>query len=130
MDCDDPATRQADVRASALKQAMADLPYVSDHIQGIGGTIKARAEDFQVEEVLAYAPCGEGEHLYVTIKRKGWNTADLGRALARCLELKPGDVGWGGRKDKQAQCTQTFSLHIPATAAIADLKESLARFLG
>lgn len=125
MGCDDGDCKKVDPRIPALKQELADLPYVSAHLPGIGGTIKARAEDFQVEEVLPYTPCGEGEHLYVTLKRRGWNTVDLGGALARCLELKPQDVGWGGRKDKRAVCTQTFSLHIPQTAAMNDIKKQL-----
>lgn len=134
MDCDDPNGQEtqgaqsgenADPRVSALKQVLVDLPCVSSHLPGIGGTIKGRAEDFQVEEVLPYSPCGEGEHLYATIKRMGWNTADLGGVLARCLGIKPRDVGWGGRKDKQAVCTQTFSLCIPSNVAMADIRARL-----
>jgi tRNA pseudouridine13 synthase len=121
----DPHDRKKDPRVAALKQVLIDLPYVSGHLPGIGGTIKSNPEDFQVEEVLPYSPCGEGEHLYATIKRTGWNTADLGTALARCLDIKPRNVGWGGRKDKQAVCTQTFSLCIAPTVAVEDVKARL-----
>jgi tRNA pseudouridine13 synthase len=51
----------------------------------------------------------------VTLRRKLWNTADVAAELARCLGLKSMDVGWGGRKDKQAVTTQTFSLRLPVT---------------
>jgi tRNA pseudouridine13 synthase len=98
---------------SYLKQTLAQLPWVTDGFPGIGGNIKSIPEHFQVEEILPYAPCGEGEHVYVTLKRKGWNTADVARKLAEALHLNMQDIGWGGRKDKTAVTTQTFSLLLP-----------------
>lgn len=107
-----------DTRAETLKQAIAHLPCVCADLPGIGGAIKATPEHFQVEEVLPYAACGEGEHLFVTLRRKLWNTADVAAELARCFELKSMDVGWGGRKDKQAVTTQTFSLLLPMSMSL------------
>ena len=77
--------------------------------------IKALPEHFQVEEILPYAPCGEGEHVFVTLRRSGWNTADVARMLGRAFGLKEADIGWGGRKDRHAVTTQTFSLQLPVT---------------
>ena len=37
----------------------ADLP-------GIGGTIKQHVVDFEVEEIPAYEPSGQGEHLFLS----------------------------------------------------------------
>ncbi|MBI5063980.1 MAG: tRNA pseudouridine(13) synthase TruD [Desulfatitalea sp.] len=114
-----------DTRAETLKQAIAHLPYVCADLPGIGGAIKAAPEHFQVEEILPYAACGEGEHLFVTLRRKLWNTADVAAELARCFELKSMDVGWGGRKDKQAVTTQTFSLLLPMSMPIEEVATRL-----
>ena len=112
--------------AAALERTMTDLPYVTDDLPGIGGAIKAEQDHFQVVEHLPYAPCGEGEHLYLTLKRSGWNTADVARSLMQRLNLRPQDVGWGGRKDRQAICTQTFSLCLPLTEPDESVLERLS----
>lgn len=108
-----------------LKEQMLSLPFVTAHLPGIGGDIKAEPEHFQVEEILPYAPCGEGEHVYVTLRRKLWNTADVAAALADCFDMKSRDVGWGGRKDRQAVTTQTFSLLLPLQMALPDVQARL-----
>jgi tRNA(Glu) U13 pseudouridine synthase TruD len=36
---------------------------------GVGGRIKARPEDFLVDELPLYEPEGKGEHLYLGIRR-------------------------------------------------------------
>jgi tRNA pseudouridine13 synthase len=96
-----------------FKRMLAQPPFVTGHLPGIGGTLKAIPEHFQVEEVLPYTPCGAGEHVYVTLRRAGWNTADVAAALGEVFGLKGPDIGWGGRKDKNAVSTQTFSLRMP-----------------
>jgi len=115
-----------DQHAQRLKAAMQQLPFVSADLPGVGGAIKKVPEHFQVEEILPYTPCGEGEHVFVTLRRKGWNTADVAAELAGPLGLKRRDVGWAGRKDKQAVTTQTFSLLIPLDMALADVSVRLA----
>lgn len=109
-----------------LKTAMQSLPFAVRDLPGAGGVIKAEPEHFQVEEILPYAPCGEGEHCYVTLRRKLWNTADVAAELGKCFGLKSVDVGWGGRKDKQAVTTQTFSLLIPLSVAPEEIRDRLA----
>ncbi len=108
-----------------LKEAMAHLPYIAADLPGIGGVIKASPEHFQVEEVLPYAPCGQGEHVFVRLRRQGWNTADVGEALGRRLGLKSTDVGWAGRKDKNAVTTQSFSLRLPMAQPIDEIESML-----
>lgn len=108
-----------------LKEAMRNLPYISGNLPGVGGVLKASPEHFKVEEILPYAPCGEGEHLFVTVRRSGWNTADVAQALSKCFDLKHQDVGWGGRKDKHAVTTQTFSLRLPMALPLAEAEATL-----
>lgn len=116
----DDTTIPGQDRARRAIQALADLPTVAGDLPGIGGTIKTVPEHFIVEEVLPYAPSGEGEHVYVTFRRSGWNTADAAREFQRALGATPADVGWGGRKDRTAVAVQTLSircgLDIPLTA--------------
>lgn len=104
----DPAAVSAE-----LKQRLACLPCVAAAVPGIGGTIKAEPAHFVVEEILPYAPCGQGEHVFITLRRSGWNTADVARVLGDAFKVPRVEVGWGGRKDKQALVTQTFSIRLP-----------------
>lgn len=110
-----------------LKEAMSDLPFVAADLPGTGGMIKAEPEHFKVEEILPYAPSGEGEHLFVTLRRSEWNTADVARELAKAFDIKSNDVGWGGRKDKHAVTTQTFSLLLPLSMPLAEAEAVLQR---
>jgi tRNA pseudouridine13 synthase len=111
--------------SKVLKKAMTHLPYITAELPGIGGVIKASPEHFQVEELLPYAPCGEGEHVFVRLRRMGWNTADVGQALGRLFGIRGADIGWGGRKDKNAVTTQSFSLPLPLSQSIAEVASKL-----
>ena len=64
-------------------------------------------------------------HLYITLRRAGWNTADVARVLGEQLRVKRSDIGWGGRKDKQAVTTQTFSLLLPLTLPASEVHTRL-----
>lgn len=111
--------------ATIAMQALAELPYAAKGLPGIGGTIKKTPDHFVVEEVLPYAACGEGEHVYVTFRRSGWNTADVARSMQHCLDLAPSDVGWGGRKDKTAVVVQTLSFRCGLKARLTDVQQAL-----
>jgi len=113
-------------RAEAVIEQLTALPFVSEPLPGIGGTIKAVPEHFVVEEMLPYAACGEGEHIYVTFRRAGWNTQDAAGAIQKRLGLAPSDVGWGGRKDKTAVVVQTISLRCGVGRSRGDIETALA----
>jgi len=117
---------QTDYRVEAAIDALTALPFVSDPLPGIGGIIKARPEHFVVEEILPYTACGQGEHVYVTFRRSGWNTADAARAIQQHLDLASTDVGYGGRKDKTAVVEQTFSLRCGESRPLAEIEGTLA----
>ena len=53
-------------------------PYLTAELPGVGGLIRATPEDFQVDERPLYLPCGEGEHLYLRITKRG--LSKVGRA--------------------------------------------------
>jgi len=79
----------------------------------ITGQFKSCAEDFQVTEQLGYEPIGEGEHIYLWVKKVGLNTAYLAEQIAKFTGLPLRAVTYAGRKDKHAQTTQWFSVHLP-----------------
>ena len=111
--------------AAAIEQLTA-LPFVSATLPGTGGIIKARPEHFVVEEILPYTACGEGEHIYATFRRSGWNTADAVRSIQKRLQLAPSDVGWGGRKDKNAVVVQTVSLRCGVNYPLPEVEKVFA----
>jgi len=84
--------------------------YLTGQIPGIGGTIRHQPDDFRVEEIPLYEPCGEGDHLYLTVEKQGLTTYDLLRELAIALDCKERDLGYAGLKDAQAVTRQTVSV--------------------
>lgn len=77
------------------------------------GVLRARAEDFEVDEELGFEPEGHGEHLLVRIEKRGANTEWVARELARALGVSPPTIGFSGLKDRHALTRQTFSVHLP-----------------
>ncbi|MCB1138426.1 MAG: tRNA pseudouridine(13) synthase TruD, partial [Leptospiraceae bacterium] len=75
----------------------------------LSGSIKRKPEDFQVTEVPLYPPSGQGEFLYLQIRRTGMNTRDVLADLGRAFQVLPDDVGYAGLKDRQSVSTQWFS---------------------
>ncbi|NJN83653.1 MAG: tRNA pseudouridine(13) synthase TruD, partial [Caldilineaceae bacterium] len=88
------------------------LPFITALLPGIGGEIRATPEEFVVEEIPLYDPCGEGQHLYVSLTKVGATTRELQAQLARLFGISVGNVGFAGMKDKHARTTQTFSLNV------------------
>ncbi|MBA2227169.1 tRNA pseudouridine(13) synthase TruD [Thermogemmata fonticola] len=77
---------------------------------GVGGRIRERLEDFEVEEVAAYEPCGQGEHLFLWVEKRGVGSEYLLRAVAQCLGIPVGAVGAAGLKDRYAITRQWLSV--------------------
>lgn len=77
------------------------------------GIIKTVPEDFVVEEIPAYEPSGEGEHLFVRFEKKNLTTDAAVQILARELGAEMRNVGIAGMKDKVAVTRQWVSLLLP-----------------
>lgn len=75
--------------------------------------IKTAPEDFVVDEIPAYEPCGEGEHLYVRFAKRELNTDEAVRAIAKALGANPRETGVAGLKDRVGITTQTASFFLP-----------------
>jgi tRNA pseudouridine13 synthase len=75
--------------------------------------IKASPEDFIVEEIPAYEPCGTGEHLYVRFTKRGLTTDEAVRTIARAIGANVREAGVAGLKDRVGITTQTVSFFLP-----------------
>ncbi len=95
------------------------LPYLTNDVPGIGGMIRVTPEDFQVEERPLYLPCGEGEHLYLRITKRGLATPHLISYLSSSLGVKARSIGVAGLKDANAVSTQLVSLHGVSREAVS-----------
>lgn len=76
------------------------------------GLIKAEPEDFQVWELPTGLPDGEGEHLWVKVRKRDWNTPPVASMLARWAGVPIRDVSYAGLKDRQAVTEQWFSIQL------------------
>ncbi|WP_315389293.1 tRNA pseudouridine(13) synthase TruD [uncultured Stenotrophomonas sp.] len=79
--------------------------------------IRTTPEDFQVDELPAFEPSGEGEHLLLTIRKRGANTVHVAKLLAKWAGLPEMGVSFAGMKDRHAVTTQRFSVHLPKRVA-------------
>ena len=102
-----------------------NLSYLTDDLPGIGGRIKERPEDFQVEELPLYEAGGDGEHLYMFIEKQHQTTSDVVRRLAKLFGVNRSDIGYAGLKDKHAVTRQHFSAYVPVAG---DDRRYLDRF--
>jgi tRNA pseudouridine13 synthase len=84
-------------------------------LPGIGGRIKQLPEDFEVEEIPAYAPSGTGTFLYLWIEKRDMGADYFVRQIARRLDIPVGEVGTAGMKDRRAVTRQMVS--VPDTVA-------------
>ncbi len=89
---------------------MTELPYVTPDLPGTGGIAKVVPEDFRVDELPAYLPCGEGEHTFLHVEKRGRNTREVVADLARMLGVSEREAGVAGQKDRHALTTQWVSL--------------------
>lgn len=80
------------------------------------GRIRVRADDFQVQELLGFAPDGQGAHVLLQVRKQGCNTQWVARQLARHAQVRMQDVGYAGLKDRHALTTQWFSVPRAPTA--------------
>ncbi|HYM40408.1 MAG TPA: tRNA pseudouridine(13) synthase TruD [Thermoplasmata archaeon] len=77
---------------------------------GVGGILKAAAEDFVVEEVSSDLPrTPGGRYTIARVRVREWETNRLVRQLARSLHISRRRIGFAGTKDKRALTTQLVS---------------------
>lgn len=77
------------------------------------GCLKQQNEDFCVTELPLSTPSGEGEHIWLLIKKDGANTAFVAQCIADYARVKSIDVGYAGLKDRYSIAEQWFSVYFP-----------------
>jgi tRNA pseudouridine13 synthase len=96
------------------RQVCSDPVMITADLAGIGGRIKTWPEDFVVDEIPAYQPEGQGNHLYLWVEKRDVGAEYFVRTIARKLGISTGEVGTAGLKDRHAVTRQMVS--VPASA--------------
>jgi tRNA pseudouridine13 synthase len=87
-----------------------DLPHLTADLPGSDGVIRKKPEDFEVTEMPLYEACGEGEFLYLLVRKRGMGTFEAVRRLAHALGVPEREIGYAGLKDARAVTTQWISV--------------------
>jgi len=85
----------------------------------VSATVRAVPEDFRVEEIDGFAASGAGEHLLLTVEKRGMTTAFAAKRIADWAGVGEAAVGYAGLKDRHALTRQRFSVHLPKRIAPA-----------
>ena len=112
-----------DLDCKRLRFSWDDLPAAGAHLPGTGGVLRARIDDFVVEEIPSYLPNGAGAHAYAFIEKRGVTTRDVVSALAES-GVPRGAVGFAGQKDKYAVARQWISVPAEHAAAFKSLGDA------
>ncbi|MDX2370638.1 MAG: tRNA pseudouridine(13) synthase TruD, partial [Colwellia sp.] len=89
-----------------------ELTYLHGKPQS-SGLLRSQKNDFKVFEQLPFSPIGEGEHLFIYIRKTGANTVFVARELAKYFKVKEQLVSYAGLKDRFAVTEQWFGVHVP-----------------
>jgi len=77
------------------------------------GVLREHAEDYIVNEIPLLEPDGEGEHVWLKIRKRHANTDYVAKQLQKLARVKLMAVSYAGMKDRHALTTQWFSVHLP-----------------
>ncbi len=96
-------------------------PLLTADLPGIGGLIKSIPEDFDVEEIPAYEPSGQGDFLYLWIEKRDMGAEYFERQVARRLDIPVAEIGAAGLKDRRAVTRQWLSVPAHVEPKLAQL---------
>jgi tRNA pseudouridine13 synthase len=112
--------RQKDSPMPPLEDVL-NPPLLTADLPGVGGQIKTNPEDFEVEEIPAYEPTGQGDFLYLWIEKRDMGAEYFARQVAKRLAIPVGEVGTAGLKDRRAVTRQMVSVPASAEANLPQL---------
>jgi tRNA pseudouridine13 synthase len=104
-------------------------PLLTSDLPGIRGKIKQLPEDFEVEEIPAYEPRGQGEFLYLWVEKRDMGADYFFRQIARRLDIPVNEVGSAGMKDRHAVTQQMISVPAFVEDRLAHLEGDGIRLL-
>lgn len=80
------------------------------------GRIRTQPEDFVVREHLGFEASGDGEHMLLTVRKRGANSKWVARQIAAHAGVRVREVGLAGLKDRHAVTEQAFTVpHLKST---------------
>ena len=91
---------------------MTELTYLNGK-PSVTADLRTENADFKVQEILPFAPSGEGEHHLIHVCKSGLNTVQVAKMLAEFAKVHPKEVTYAGQKDKNAITEQWFGVRIP-----------------
>ncbi|MBA4031325.1 MAG: tRNA pseudouridine(13) synthase TruD [Planctomyces sp.] len=103
--------------------------YLTHDLPGVGGEWKQTPEDFLVEEIPAYLPSGEGEHLFLWIEKRDLSGEMLLSRISRGLNIPSSEIGMAGIKDRRAVTRQWVSVPAKAEGMVTSLESDDLRVL-
>jgi tRNA pseudouridine13 synthase len=104
-------------------------PFLCADRKPVAARSKSRPEDFFVEELPAYAPSGEGEHVLFQIEKRGLTTHEALARIGRALGLAPRAIGIAGLKDARGVTRQWMSVQGVEPARVEALNSSGVKLL-
>src|SRR4029077_6526506 len=105
-------------------------PLFTPDLPGVGGRIRVRPEDFEVEEVPSYEPSGAGDHLYLWVEKRDVGPEFFARTIAQRAGVPVGSVGTAGLKDRHAVTRQWVSVPKEAEPRLKAIDSGGIRVLG
>ena len=79
-------------------------------LEGAALTFRGADDGFIVDEVPAYLPSGQGEHLYLHIRKRGISTPEVWKRLRASFGVKEVEIGTAGQKDARGVTSQWLSV--------------------
>ena len=101
------------------------IQYYASDTEGIGGRLRATAEDFIVEEIPPERKQTSGPFLICRLTKKNWELQHAVKEIAKRLSISHRRICWAGTKDRNAVTTQWISLYnvTPEQVAAIYLKD-------
>jgi len=108
-----------------------DLPLsgVQRDLPRIGGRLKEQPADFEVEEIPAYEPCGDGEHLFLWIEKRDLSSEQLVWRIGGALGVPTRDIGVAGIKDRRSISRQYVSVPARYENRVSEIVDDQFRIL-
>lgn len=100
---------------------LAALPLLTGELPGCGGAPR-ELEDFIVEEIPAYLPCGEGEHCLALVEKRDLTTPQALQRICKALGLSSAEAGYAGLKDRAGITRQWMSFRGARPEALRGLE--------
>jgi tRNA pseudouridine13 synthase len=94
--------------------------FLTEDIPGIGGKLRKKPEDFEVDEVSIMPPGSpDGKFVIARVWHRNWEANRLVRRLSSNLRIGRARVGFAGTKDGRSVSTQLMSFNAPLEAVQA-----------